>query len=51
MFLCRSESPGNLELVALGCGARCITGAIMLPVTVVKVRFEVSYLLLACTSS
>lgn len=35
-----SADPSPLESVAMGAGARCISGATMLPFTVVKTRFE-----------
>jgi len=35
-----SSSPSNAELVSVGAAARCVSGAAMLPFTVVKVRFE-----------
>lgn len=34
--------PGALEAVLLGAGARTVAGVFMLPVTVIKTRFEVS---------
>lgn len=35
-------SPGAMEAVLLGSGARTVAGVLMLPVTVIKTRFEVS---------
>ncbi|KTF79514.1 hypothetical protein cypCar_00035537 [Cyprinus carpio] len=34
-------APGPLQAVLLGAGARCVAGVCMLPVTVIKTRFEV----------
>ena len=35
------KSPGALEAMLLGAGARVVAGVCMLPVTVIKTRFEV----------
>ncbi|NP_001070070.1 mitochondrial glycine transporter A [Danio rerio] len=35
-----SGAPGPLQAVLLGAGARCVAGVFMLPVTVIKTRFE-----------
>lgn len=39
---CQDGRPGPLGAVLLGAGARTVAGVAMLPVTVVKTRFEVS---------
>lgn len=38
----QDRSPGALEAALLGAGARAVAGVVMLPVTVIKTRFEVS---------
>lgn len=38
----QERSPGAMEAVLLGGGARTVAGVFMLPVTVIKTRFEVS---------
>lgn len=38
----QDRRPGALEAVLLGGGARTVAGVVMLPVTVIKTRFEVS---------
>lgn len=37
---CQDSSPGALQAVLLGAGARTVAGVFMLPVTVIKTRFE-----------
>ncbi len=34
-------APGPLQAILLGAGARCVAGVCMLPITVIKTRFEV----------
>ncbi len=34
-------APGPLQSILLGAGARCVAGVCMLPITVIKTRFEV----------
>lgn len=36
------RNPGGFEAALLGAGARTVAGVFMLPVTVIKTRFEVS---------
>lgn len=38
----QDRRPGAMEAVLLGGGARTVAGVFMLPVTVIKTRFEVS---------
>ncbi|XP_051996820.1 mitochondrial glycine transporter B-like [Xyrauchen texanus] len=38
--LIQDGSPGAGEAVLLGAGARCMAGVVMLPITVIKTRFE-----------
>ncbi|CAL9693495.1 unnamed protein product [Knipowitschia caucasica] len=38
--LVQGKSPGAMEAVLLGAGARTVAGVLMLPVTVIKTRFE-----------
>ena len=49
LFIHRWTDPNPLQAITLGMLARCVAGGMMLPVTVVKTRYEVSHHILLVT--